>query len=179
VQVRPARAEDAADLAQVHVLAWQGAYRGQLPDAHLENLSVERLTGFWRTTVEAQPDSGQMCLVLTQGERLTGFAQLGPSRDADASGRTGELEAINLRPESWGAGGGQLLMAASLSWLRVAGFDRATLWVLTTNERARRFYEAGGWTADEREKADQIGGARIVEVRYARELAPHGVMGPN
>ena len=39
-------------------------------------------------------------------------------------------------------------MAAALGRLGEGGFDQVTLWVLDSNARARRFYEAGGWRAD-------------------------------
>jgi hypothetical protein len=41
-----------------------------------------------------------------------------------------------------------------------------TLWVLDTNERARRFYEARGWRADGTSKSDASRGSPVVEVRY-------------
>jgi hypothetical protein len=51
-----------------------------------------------------------------------------------------------------------------------AGFAEATLWVLDTNERARRFYAAGGWTLDEVTRQDDSHGFPIDEVRYRRSL---------
>ena len=61
-------------------------------------------------------------------------------------------------------------MAASLSHLTAGGFTSAILWVLATNDRARRFYEAGGWEREGAERTELIGGARVAEVRYRREL---------
>jgi GNAT superfamily N-acetyltransferase len=72
-----------------------------------------------------------------------------PARDDDAEpASAGELAAIYLVPELWGTGLGRELMASGLSALCDAGFGEATLWVLDTNSRARRFYEAAGWHAD-------------------------------
>jgi hypothetical protein len=45
--IRPATAEDAAGIAAVHVRSWQVAYRGQLPDALLDSLSVDQRTRWW------------------------------------------------------------------------------------------------------------------------------------
>ena len=61
-------------------------------------------------------------------------------------------------------------MAATLRALADEAFAEATLWVLDTNERARRFYEAGGWRLDGADKVDTIGGVGIREVRYRRPL---------
>jgi hypothetical protein len=39
-------------------------------------------------------------------------------------------------------------------------------WVLDKNVRARRFYEAGGWSAGEAVKSDERAGFQLDEVRY-------------
>ena len=44
------------------------------------------------------------------------------------------------------------------------------MWVLTTNERARRFYERGGWVCDEIERIDEILGLEVHETRYSIAL---------
>jgi hypothetical protein len=45
-----------------------------------------------------------------------------------------------------------------------------TLWVLDGNDRARRFYEAAGWTAGGTTKTDVIGQTPVREIRYRRHL---------
>ena len=75
-----------------------------------------------------------------------------------------------MLPEAWGTGLGRALMTATLSHLAGCGFESATLWVLDTNARARRFYARAGWTADGSAKQDDIGGALVTEVRYGRAL---------
>jgi hypothetical protein len=47
---------------------------------------------------------------------------------------------------------------------------RAVLWVLAQNERARRFYERGGWHADGVTRAGSIGPVETLQVRYSRFL---------
>jgi hypothetical protein len=44
------------------------------------------------------------------------------------------------------------------------------LWVLASNEQARRFYEAAGWRPDGGAQTIELGGATLEEVRYRREL---------
>ncbi|MDQ6926250.1 MAG: nucleotidyltransferase domain-containing protein [Candidatus Eremiobacteraeota bacterium] len=43
----------------------------------------------------------------------------------------------------------------AISGLRGAGSAEATLWVLDTNVRARRFYESAGWAPDGTTKVDK------------------------
>jgi hypothetical protein len=40
--VRPATPDDADAIASVHVRSWQAAYRGIVPDAMLDALSIQR-----------------------------------------------------------------------------------------------------------------------------------------
>ena len=73
-------------------------------------------------------------------------------------------------PAAWDQGIGKQLMAAALGRLGEAEFDQVTLWVLDSNARARRFYEAGGWLADGAVKRDDSFGIPMTEVRYRRSL---------
>ncbi|MGH2840330.1 MAG: hypothetical protein ACRDKY_05850 [Solirubrobacteraceae bacterium] len=45
--VRTATRDDAHPIARVHVRSWQVAYRGLLPDAILDGLSVEERRTIW------------------------------------------------------------------------------------------------------------------------------------
>ena len=65
------------------------------------------------------------------------------------------LEAIYVLPEAWGSGLADTLHDAAVTELRSRGVERARLWVLERNERARRFYERHAWRAD--------GTSRVVE----------------
>lgn len=81
-----------------------------------------------------------------------------------------------MHPHHWGAGHGHALHAQALSWWHAMGSaapTEATLWVLTGNKRARRFYEQHGWTADGAQKTDWRGDVRLDEVRYRRTLPGH------
>ena len=110
-------------------------------------------------------------LVADAGGRVPGFVSYGPARDDDTdSRRTGEIYAIYLVPAAWDEGIGRQLMAAALDRLGKSGFDQVILWVLDSNARARRFYEAGGWRADGAEKRDEGFGVPMTEVRYRRSL---------
>jgi hypothetical protein len=50
------------------------------------------------------------------------------------------------------------------------GYADAILWVLDTNDRARRFYALAGWADDGARKTDGSRGFDITEVRYRRTL---------
>ncbi len=89
--VRQAVIADANVVAAVHIKSWQTAYRGQLPDDVLDNLSgeLERRTEFWREHISTAPSGKHEIWVADLEDQvasqLNGFAALGPARDEDAS----------------------------------------------------------------------------------------------
>jgi len=173
--IRAARVGDASQIAVVQVRSWQGAYRGLLPQAYLDGLDPAQRVGRWERSLAEAEDRRDGVLVADASGTLLGFVGYSPTRDGDADpARVGEIDAIYLLPSAWGKGVGRLLMDAALARLAEARFDRATLWVLDSNVRARRFYEAGGWLADGARKIDDSRGFPIAQVRYKRSLVPSG-----
>jgi ribosomal protein S18 acetylase RimI-like enzyme len=173
--IRAARVTDASQIAVVHVRSWQGAYRGLLPQAYLDGLDPAQRVGRWERSLAEAEDRRNGVLVADASGTLLGFVGYSPSRDRDADpARVGEIEAIYLLPNAWGKGVGRLLMDAALGRLAEARFDRVTLWVLDSNVRARRFYEAGGWLADGARKIEDSRGFPVAQVRYKRSLMPSG-----
>jgi RimJ/RimL family protein N-acetyltransferase len=168
VLVRAATPTGARSIASVHVESWQTAYRGQLPDHVLDTLSVDRRTAMWSDMVAAS-EPGSAILLLERDGVVEGFSHVCAARGADAGPGVGEVSAIYLRPAIWGRGFGGELMEAALRHLAATGFTSAILWVLATNHRARRFYEAGGWRRDGTARTEEIAGARVDEVRYRHE----------
>ena len=120
------------------------------------------------TTTDPEPMCG--ALVAYIGGLVVGFGSLGPSRAAGVSDGTGEVPAIYVEPSSLGTGVGRELFEGVTRALRDAGYARATLWVLDTNERARGFYTAAGWHPDGATKTEERPGGTLHEVRYARNL---------
>jgi ribosomal protein S18 acetylase RimI-like enzyme len=173
--IRAARVADAPQIAVVHVLSWQGAYRGLLPQAYLDGLDPAQRVGRWERSLAEANRGRNGVLVADASGTLLGFVGYSPSRDGDADpGRAGEIDAIYLLPRAWGKGVGRRLMDAALGRLGEAKFEQVRLWVLDSNVRARRFYEAGGWHADGAQKVDESRGFPVTQVRYQRTLPSSG-----
>lgn len=172
VKVRPASATDTHRIAEIHVAAWRVAYRGQVPDAFLDGLSVERRLSAWSDIIGGThwPSTGVLVAEDDRG-KLVGFAHVCSSRDDDAGPEIGEVTSIYIAPETWQQGAGRALLDAATATLRTAGFVSATLWVLDTNDRARRFYERMGWRPDGAAKVDDRGDFTLHELRYTIELS--------
>jgi len=171
VIVRDATVEDAHAIADVHVASWRWAYRGQLSDDLLSRLSVDDRETMW-TACLLGPEVGASVLVASTADgRIVGFANAGRSRDDGARSGTGELRALYLLREAQGTGVGRSLHDEAIARLRDAGFTDATLWVLETNELARRFYERAGWRWDGSVSEHMFECGNRPIVRYARELS--------
>jgi ribosomal protein S18 acetylase RimI-like enzyme len=170
--VRPATLADAEGIGLVHVRSWQSAYRGKMPQDHLDGLDpARRAQGWQRIMEETEPSRGGVLVAVAEGGGITAFASFGPSRDSDTDPRvTGEVFAIYADPDAWGSGAGRALMASAVAELARLGYASAILWVLDTNDRARRFYALAGWEEDGASKTEGIPGFDITEVRYRRTL---------
>ena len=160
---------DAYGLAEMHVAAWQVAYRGLLPDDFLDGLTVEARAERWQQILT---DSPRQIWIACEDDRIVGFASLGVSRDDDAlSNQTGEIYAMYVHPDEWRRGIGSALMAQALHALKLLGYAEAILWVLRGNRRARDFYEASGFVVDGAAKIDtNAAGISYDEVRYRRPI---------
>lgn len=166
--IRKAVLGDEAGIAKVHARSWRVAYRGQLPDAMLDALDVDARAESWGRLLS---DPALTVLVdETEQDGIVGFVAVGASRDDDAPPDTGEIQAIYVDPSQWGRGTGSRLLSSGLERLAAAGSPRATLWVLESNQRTRRFYEDRGWSHDGHTKSDRRGDVTLVELRYARPL---------
>jgi GNAT superfamily N-acetyltransferase len=167
--VRDARPEDAAAIARAHTRSWQVAYAHAFPAEALAGISVERRTEWWAQQLAAPSQRVALLVAEVEGE-VRGFASVGAAREEREP--LGELYAIYVDPDHWGAGLGRALIAEAEERLRAAGFAEAILWVLEDNPRTRRFYEAAGWTHDGGSKRDTHLGTEVSEVRYRKRLAP-------
>lgn len=170
VIVRTAELGDAPAMGRAHVEAWQGAYRGIMPDAFLDALDADERATTWHDVIERNPnpDEGRRLVVDLDGQTV-GLALVWPARGDDEKA-VGELILINLVPSSWGTGAGTTLLHECVRSLATLGFDEAVLWVARDNGRARRFYEREGWSSDGAARADDVGGAVVEEVRYRIRL---------
>jgi ribosomal protein S18 acetylase RimI-like enzyme len=164
LEVRHAVPDDAPAIADVHVRAWQVAYRGLIPDETLDRLSVEQREEAWR-----QAMTGEECpavYVAVKDGAVVGFcAAAAPARDVYAGPDVAEIGAIYVEPDLRRSGVGRALMNVALDDLRAAGWRSVTLWVLAENERALRFYGQYGFEPDGAETAHEGSGEREVRLR--------------
>jgi len=153
-RIRAATCADAGAIARVHVQAWRETYRGLVPDAMLDALSVERNTGMWETIIgQREPTVTQ---VLEADDGIIGFGSAGNARDAKLD-TSGEVTSIYLLDRVKRRGLGRALFGSLLGALAERGHRSAGLWVLVDNYGTRRFYEALG---------GRVGAERILPHRH-------------
>jgi ribosomal protein S18 acetylase RimI-like enzyme len=174
-EVRRAVPADARAIAEVHVAGWRDAYRSHMSEEYLATLSVADREAMWARALARDDRS---LWVAERNGRIVGFVEGRRSSDPDTEASTGQVSAIYVEPSEIGRGLGRALFARAVGDLGRLGYRRATLWVLASNDRARRFYEAAGWHADGAVQTEDFGGARLEEVRYVVDLAPPSVSDP-
>lgn len=71
--------DDAAELGELHVRAWQEAYGdGLMPASYLEGLSIDERIEGWREALAEEPRPGVTRLVADRAGRVVGFIVVGP-----------------------------------------------------------------------------------------------------
>jgi ribosomal protein S18 acetylase RimI-like enzyme len=165
--IRQALPSDAKAIAQVHISSWQQAYRDLMPAEYLNALdaTLAQRESSWIRSIESTESN---VFVAELNQQVVGWISVGASRDEDtAEGNAGEVMAIYVLASHWQTGVGLALWKAGLQCLIEQGYQRLTLWVLTGNERAIRFYRRAGCVEETgSERNLQRGGAALVEVRY-------------
>jgi GNAT superfamily N-acetyltransferase len=163
MRIRAATVDDAAQIAGVHVAAWQAAYRGLIPDAIRDGLSIKDRAERWREILK--PSAG-ITFIGGTGKVVTGFCNLIPSRDNEPGSKAvGEIAAIYVHPVHWRAGTGRKLCERALREAQKWQCKSVTLWTLSTNTPAIRFYEAMGFVPDGATKMEWLKDFKIHEIR--------------
>ena len=164
IELRRANVDDAPAIAGVSIESWRAAYEGLMPAQVLDALDLGQRTGRWKAHLAAPTIS---VFVAVDTDEVIGFSSVRPTRDETADERVGEIPAIYLLESHWRVGVGRRLCERALDEARGRKFEEVTLWVLDTNESARRFYEGLGFHADGGAKTDtKLTGSAINEVRY-------------
>jgi RimJ/RimL family protein N-acetyltransferase len=160
VIVRPARSEEAKELAAVHHESSVAAYQHIAP-AGPDGLA--RRETAWRDAL-AQPEHG--CFVADDDGRAVGVLSVGPARD-DAT--VGEVYVLYVHPDWWGTRAAQQLIECAHEIL-ARDYTEAVLTVLADNPRARRFYERNGWVLHGLRQETHFGGIPTEVATYGKTL---------
>ena len=168
VVIRRAAGADVDPLARLQLRTVLTAYAHIFPP-EAPAPTLELLADSWRDVL-ARPGA---CAFVAEdgnghGEETVGGVACFPDPEDPAAGHVAKLH-VDL--DRWSAGLGTQLLEVATAELAGRGHERATLWVLERNTRARALYERHGW--------DLVPGRTrgwpdlgVVEVAYARPLTP-------
>jgi GNAT superfamily N-acetyltransferase len=160
--IRLATGADAEAIERIRIRGWQHAYRHIFDPDRLDRIEPD-----WaRFQYDLDRPAGRVTFVAELGDRVVGFALIGPSRDERG---VGELYALYVDPDSWSQGAGRMLMGCAEERL-AEEYDEAALWVLEENRRARDFYARAGWEPDGGRNLFKRPGFTAPEVRYRKRL---------
>jgi ribosomal protein S18 acetylase RimI-like enzyme len=167
--VRAAELEDVPGIARVHVDAWQAAYAGILPQAYLDQLTVQNRTMTWVRILERSAPHLITLVSEDHNRRIVGFVSAGQARTEDP--RFGaEITSLYVMPGFQRKGHGRRLFMAAADRLAKRKMNGLLVWVLAENP-ARGFYETvGGKPMTEITRS--FAGKPLREVGYGWETIP-------
>jgi ribosomal protein S18 acetylase RimI-like enzyme len=134
VSIRRGKPGDAEALAEVFKDSWVNAYRGILPEFHLDKIVRRRDPAWWQTTI----GSRDRMLVLEVGSKIVGYATFGPTRARGPY--QGEIYELYLAPIYQGLGFGEHLFEACRYALDQKKLKGLVVWALVDNQTACHFY---------------------------------------
>lgn len=164
IELRPATAADAVEIAEVFADTCRYAYKDLFPPALLARYVAAVQIPRWTGHIDSLPPDHSIT-VACGGGHIIGFIETKRSRPGgedhavgnitlDDATVVGEVDYLFVHPRVIGAGVGRLLLNAGEKRFVVAGVDMAILWVFSANVLARAFYERSGWTFTGHEQPD-------------------------
>ena len=161
IEIRRAKASDAAAVASCHDEAWRMAYQGIIPGTELEKLINRRGPAWWDSAIR----KGSRIALLQFGDKIAGYANYGRNR-ARSLTYDGEIYELYLRPEFQGLGFGRRLFTAARRDLAQSALKSLIVWALSENENAVEFYRALGGKAVAR-SSEKFGDKMLEKVAYS------------
>ncbi len=161
--IEPVKLGDETTLAYIQTESWKAAFADIIPaDALAQCTRLEPAVSMYRRLLENHIGHGYLLKVEDQPHCIAWWSD---ARDVDMPGYA-ELICIHSLQSQWRQGYGSRMMTAVLRDAAAAGYKKILLWVFEANTRARKFYEAQGFSPTEKRKISFGAG----EICYEREL---------
>ncbi|MDQ3735496.1 MAG: GNAT family N-acetyltransferase [Actinomycetota bacterium] len=160
VDVRPARKEEAGEIARIQRTSWGRAGSSVIPTAVLDRLVADEVVSRWSAAIQAPPTPAHHVLIAREREAIVGLVAFGPADEADAVQENGpagqdtdsahrspidEIATLLVEPRFGRRGHGSRLLAATVDIARADGVAALITWVPENDVSARTFYASAGW----------------------------------
>ena len=147
--IEPVKPGDESALAYIQTESWKAGFKDILSADILERFTqIDKATAMYRRLLEQNVGNGYLLKVEGKPHCI---AWWDTTREKDMPGYA-ELICIHSLQDKWRKGYGSKMMNAVLQDISAAGFSKVMLWVFENNTRARRFYEAHGFTTSGKTK---------------------------
>lgn len=138
--LRPARPEDAPELARLHVAVWRETYAALAPAQAMALLDEALRLRQWQAALE---DPDRACFLAENDGAVLGMVATGAPVEP-VFGPLGEIRHLYVAARARGLGLGARLLQAGRDRVSQDGFVGAGLGVVAQNRTARAFYAARG-----------------------------------
>jgi len=180
--VRPARPEDAGEIARIQLTTWRTAYRRMFPAHVLANLDEAYLARGWAEAIGTPPSARHRVLIaVEQGEaasHVVGFAAAGPADEhalaPEEPPLPDDVAAVTdlLVEPRWGRRGhGSRLLAATVDLWREDGFTHAVAWAYEQDVATQKFLTSAGWSPDGAGRALDVDDMLVPQLRLHVDLS--------
>ncbi len=160
VDVRPARPDEAGEVARIQRMSWARAGSSVIPTTVLDRLVADEVVSRWAATIQAPPTPAHHVLVARERDTIVGMVAFGPAdesdaaleRDADEPAASAadhvpvaEIATMLVEPRYGRRGHGSRLLAATVDIARADGVGALITWVPENDVSARTFFGSAGW----------------------------------
>lgn len=166
ISIRRGIEEDSEIISKIYAESWKCAYKGMVPDEYLKDLKDD----FWVEKFKNWISEGNLNVkIIYADDKAAGAIAYGKSRD-DKFSDYAEIWSFYLIPEYYRKGLGTKLMKSVLCEMRDEGYKHCYLWVLETNNNARRFYEKIGFRSNNDKCHSKILNKDLIDIRYVLDM---------
>jgi GNAT superfamily N-acetyltransferase len=183
--VRPARPEDAAEIARIQLSTWRSSYRRMFPPHVLAGLDEAYLTRGWSEAIESAPSERHRVLIaVEQSEASTtvvGFAAAGPADEQALAPEepplpddVAAITELLIEPRWNRRGHGSRLLAAVVDRWREDGFATAVAWAYEQDKAMQKFLASAGWEPDGAARALDVDDMLVPQMRFHVAIGKDG-----
>lgn len=141
MKIRPAVANDAPNIADIHATSWRNTYQGTLTAEYLSEIVSKDRYQLWKDRFD-KPKSNQYVIVAEQDAEMVGFACVYVGENSQWGSY---VDNLHVRKDQQSKGIGKALLAEICRWcLQVNPAGSLCLTVNQDNVKAQQFYRYVG-----------------------------------